>query len=82
MEQENITRVYETSDWTQANDCMEQGWKLLKIGTTISLEFDQPKTTVYYSLGWSGDPKEVSKFLSLHSPWFPEISDWTKPEES
>ena len=73
---QNVTRVFETYDWGTTNNLLEEGWILLQTGVKVSLSYDQPEMTVYYSLGWTGSPEDVEEVLSKHAPFIPEISDW------
>jgi hypothetical protein len=54
----NISKVQETHSQTEANDMLENGWKLLNIYTgSFSVEFDDHMNI--YVLGKPGEPKNI-----------------------
>jgi hypothetical protein len=54
----NISKVQETHSQTEANDLLDNGWKLLNIYTgSFSLEFNDHINI--YVLGKPGEPKNI-----------------------
>lgn len=59
-----IRKVETVSNLSRCNQMLDAGWKLLHIGEESSYSEGQ-YSTVVYTLGWTGDPKDALAVMDL-----------------
>ena len=71
-----VRRITTVSAQDQVNLYLSAGWVLLSVDSNYRIDASGKTSTVFFTLGWSGEPEAAQEFESLSSSELRDVEEW------